>query len=163
MVDYSPWGCKELDTTEQLHFQTVVEVTKIIVTFLKRSQPCTGTVHAPNPAISHHRPMPLPETPRLPQASLLCSHCSFLLGPSAQCAIVPSKSISQSYISSGSSTVGLMATSSKRTYAISTPRAPVPAADSCRPYLHKRCSNTVLSQSLWDPWVLVCTSFVRAL
>ena len=113
MVDYSPWGCKELDTTEQLHFQTVVEVTKIIVTFLKRSQPCTGTVHAPNPAISHHQPMPLPETPRLPQASLLCSHCSFLLGPSAQCAIVPSKSISQSYISSGSSTVGLMATSSK--------------------------------------------------
>ena len=29
--------------------------------------------------------------------------------------------------------VGLMATSSKRTYAISTPRAPVPVVDHCRP------------------------------
>ena len=29
-------------------------------------------------------------------------------------------------------------------------------------YLHKRCSNTVLSQSLWGPWVLVCTRFVWA-
>ena len=26
------------------------------------------------------------------------------------------------------------------------------------PYLHRRCSNTVLSQSLWGPWVLVHTS-----
>ena len=29
--------------------------------------------------------------------------------------------------------MGLMATSSKRTYAIPTPRAPVPVADHCRP------------------------------
>ena len=28
---------------------------------------------------------------------------------------------------------------------------------------HRRCSNTVLSQSLWGPWVLVCTRFVWAL
>ena len=41
------------------------------------------------------------------------------------------ESTSQSYVSSGSSIVGLMATSSKRTYAI--PRAPVPAADHCQP------------------------------
>ena len=27
------------------------------------------------------------------------------------------------------------------------------------PYLHKKCSNTVLSQSLWGPWVLVHTRF----
>ena len=27
-------------------------------------------------------------------------------------------------------------------------------------YLHRRCSNTVLAQSLWDPWVLVCTRFL---
>ena len=27
------------------------------------------------------------------------------------------------------------------------------------PYLHRRCSNTVLSQSLWGPWVLVHTRF----
>ena len=28
------------------------------------------------------------------------------------------------------------------------------------PHLYRRCSNTVLSQSLWGPWVLVCTRFV---
>ena len=28
------------------------------------------------------------------------------------------------------------------------------------PYLHRRCSNTVLSQSLWGLWVLVHTRFV---
>ena len=39
------------------------------------------------------------------------------------------ESISQSCVSSGSSMVGLVATSSKNTYAIPTPRAPVPAAD----------------------------------
>ena len=31
------------------------------------------------------------------------------------------------------------------------------------PYFHRRHSNTVLSQSLWGPWVLVCTRFVWAL
>ena len=30
------------------------------------------------------------------------------------------------------------------------------------PYLHRKCSNTVLSLSLWSPWVLVCTRFVWA-
>ena len=30
-------------------------------------------------------------------------------------------------------------------------------------YLHRRHSNTVLSQSLWGLWVLVCTKFVSAL
>ena len=44
------------------------------------------------------------------------------------------ESISQSYVSSGSSIVGLMVTSSKRNYAIPTPaRASVPAANYCRP------------------------------
>ena len=31
------------------------------------------------------------------------------------------------------------------------------------PYLHRRGSNKVLSQSLWGLWVLVCTRFVWAL
>ena len=30
-------------------------------------------------------------------------------------------------------------------------------------YLHRRCSNTVLSQSLWDPWVPVHTRPAQAL
>ena len=49
---------------------------------------------------------------------------------------------------------GVMATSSKRAYAIpksAAPRASVPAADhtSNNPYIPRRRSNTVLSQSLW--------------
>ena len=59
--------------------QTVVEVMKIIVTSLKRSHAFAVTVHAPNPAAGHRQPMPSPETPRHPQASLLWVHCSFLL------------------------------------------------------------------------------------
>ena len=30
-------------------------------------------------------------------------------------------------------------------------------------YLNRKCSNTVLSQPLWGPWVLVCTRLVWAL
>ena len=65
--------------------------------------------------------------------SLLWGHCSFLLGPDAHRVLfVPSKSLfPQSCISSGSSVVGLMATSSKRAYTTprsAAPRAPVPVA-----------------------------------
>ena len=31
------------------------------------------------------------------------------------------------------------------------------------PYLHRKHSNTVLSQCLWGLWVLVCARFVWAL
>ena len=68
--------------------------------------------------------------------SLLWGHCSFLLGPSAHKVLfMPSKSLfPESCVSSGSSMVGLMATSSKRAYAIpksASPRACVPAAVHC--------------------------------
>ena len=56
-----------------------------------------------------------------------CSQCSV-------CAL--QESISQSCVSSGSSMVGLMATSSKRAYAIpksAAPRAPAPVAVHCWP------------------------------
>ena len=112
--------------------QTMVEVMKIIMTSLKRSHACTATVCAPNPAGDHHRPTPSPETPGQPQASpgqspvgslflSLGSRCTKFCGALQE-------SIYQSCVSSGRSMVGLMATSSKRTYAILTPRAPVPAA-----------------------------------
>ena len=96
--------------------------------------------------------------------SLLWGHCSFILGPGAQgpvCAL--QESISQPCISSGSSKVGLMATSSKRGYAIPKSAAPKPLSlwqSAADPYLHRRCSNTLLAQSLWDPWILVHTRFV---
>ena len=76
------------------------------------------------------------------------------------------ESISQSYVGSGSSMVGLMATSSKRACAIpksAPPRAPAPDQSTVDPYLHRRCSDTVLSSSLWGLWVLVHTKFVWAL
>ena len=63
---------------------------------------------------------------------------SLILSPGSSCmkfCCALEKSISQSCVNSGSSMVGLMATSSKRAYTIpmsATPRALVPAADHCR-------------------------------
>ena len=56
------------------------------------------------------------------------------------------------------SMVGLMVTSSKRVYAI--PRSSPPRGCAPDMYLHRRYSNTVLSQSLWGLWVLVQQRFV---
>ena len=117
------------------------------------SQPCS------------RRPRPKPSleiswtpTGKSPVWSLFLSPgswCTRFCGALQEC-------ISQSYVSSGSSMVGLMATSSKRSYAIPTPRAPVPAADHCRPAPPQE-TLTVLSRSLWGPWVLVHARFVWAL
>ena len=95
---------------------------------------------------------------------LFWSLCSFLLGPGSQKFLFElSKSLPSSVLSFGSSMVGLMVTSSKRAYAI--PRSAAPRAHALRQatadrYLHRRHSNTVLAQSLWGLWVLVCTRFV---
>ena len=85
---------------------------------------------------------------------LFRGHFSFFLGPSGHKVLfVPSKSLSfQSCISSGSSMVQLMAISSKKAYA--TPKSTAPRTlplqqSTADPYLHRRHSNTVLSQSLW--------------
>ena len=60
------------------------------------------------------------DTHRRVWLSLLWGHCSFLLGPGAHKVLfVLSKSLfPQSFVSSGGFLVGLMATSSKRAYAI---------------------------------------------
>ena len=76
------------------------------------------------------------DTRRQVWVSLLWGHCSFLLGPGAHKVLfVPSKSLfPQSCVSSGGSMVGLMATSSKRAYAIpksAAPKAPAPVAVHC--------------------------------
>ena len=100
--------------------------------------------------------------------SLLWGQYSFILGSGAhKLLFVPSKSLCpQSCVSSGGSMVGLMVTSSKRAYAIprsTAPRAPALQQSTADPFLLKRHSNTVLSQSLWNLWVLVCTRYVWAL
>ena len=72
------------------------------------------------------------------------------------------ESISQSYVSSDSSMVGLMATSSKRTYAIPTPRAAVPVADHRQPIppqeMLKQSSASVSLGSLGPGAFKVCLS-----
>ena len=70
--------------------------------------------------------------------SLLWGHWSFLLGSGAHKVLfIPCKSLfPQSCVSSSSSMVELMATSSKRAFAIprsTAPRAPAPAAVHCWP------------------------------
>ena len=98
---------------------------------LLRSVPPALQQATTNPGL-HWR---LLDTHRQVWVSLLWGHCFFLLGPGAQgsvCAL--QESIFQSYVSSGSSMVGLMVTSSKRAYAIpksAAPRAPAPAAVHC--------------------------------
>ena len=105
------------------------------------------------------------ETPGHSRASLGQSLVgSLLLSPGAQgsvCAL--QESISQSCVSSGSSMVGLLVTSSRRAYANPSMLRPEPLSlwqSTAGPYLHRRCSNTVPSQSLWGPWVPVHTRFV---
>ena len=76
----------------------------------------------------HWRPLDIPGEVWV---SLLWGHCFFLLGPGAhKFLFVPSQSLfHQSCVSSGSSVVGLMATSFKKGYA--TPRSAVLAAVHC--------------------------------
>ena len=99
----------------------------------------------------HHR---LLDAHRQVWVSLLWGHCSFLLGPGAHLVLfVPYKSLfPQSCVNNDSSMVGLMATSSKRAYAIprsAAPRAPDPAAGHCwLVSLHRRHSHTQ-----WQVWL----------
>ena len=119
--------------------QTMVEVMKIMVTSFKRSHACTATLSDPNPPAGHHRPTPLLETPGHSRANLGQSLVgSLLLSPGSwhtQGSVYAlQESISQCCASSGSSVVGMMATSSKRAYAIprsAVPRAPAPVAVHC--------------------------------
>ena len=114
---------------------------KIMTTSFKRAHACTATLITP--AAGHHRPTTPLETPRHSQASLGQSLVGSLrLSAGSWCTWVSvcalQESISQSYVSSGSSMVGLMVTSSKRAYAIpksAAPRAPVPVAVHCWPAL----------------------------
>ena len=147
--------------------QTMVEVMMMATSF-KRSHARTAAHSAPNLAAGHRQPTPPPETPEHSWASLgqsLVGSLLLSLGPGVHKVLfLPSKSLfTQSCVSSDGSLVGLMATSSKRAYAI--PRSPAPRTlplqqSTVDPYLHRRDSNTVLAQSLWGLCVLVGTRFV---
>ena len=82
--------------------------------------------------------------------SLLWGHCSFLLSPGVHKVLfVPSQSLSpQSCVSSGASTVELMATSSKRAYAIvrsAAPKSPCPCSRPLPPQETLRYSSGSVS------------------
>ena len=98
----------------------MVEVMKIMVPSLKRSQACTATLSAPNTAAGHHRPTPLTETPRHPQATPGQSPVgSLLFSPGSWCTRFCSalqESISQSCVSSGSSIVYGIARRDKKAF-----------------------------------------------
>ena len=112
----------------------MVEVMKIMVTSFKRFHANTGAVSAHDPASGHCQLMPPLELPGHSWACLgqsLVGSPLLSLGPGVhKIWFMPSKSLfPQSCVSSGSSTVGLMATSSKRPYAIprsAAPRVPAP-------------------------------------
>ena len=82
------------------------------------------------------------------------------------CVCALQESVSQFYVSSGCSVVGLMPTFSKRAYAIprsTATRAPALQQSTADPYLHRRHSNTVLSQSLWSQLSLLVSTIFQSL
>ena len=115
---------------------------KIMVTSFKRPPACSATFNAPNPAASHYWPTPPLETLGHSRASLGQSLVgSLLLFPGSWyargsvCAL--QESVSKAFVSPGSSMVGLMATSSKRAYAIPWSAAPRAPQSPCgRPLTH---------------------------
>ena len=139
-----------------------------MATSFKRFHAGTATLSVPDPATGHCQPTPLLETPGHSQASLGQSLVgSLLLSPGSWCpqgfVCTLQECVSTHYVNSGSSVVGLMATSSNRAYGIprsTALRAPVPQQYTADPYLQRRHSNAVLDQSLWGVRVLVPTRFV---
>ena len=99
---------------------------KILVTPFKRRHARTATFSSSNPASGHHPPRPhwrhldTPGHSRVIWVSLFWGHCFSHGSWCTQGSFSTlQESISQSCLSSGSSVVGLIATSSKRSYSIS--------------------------------------------
>ena len=113
----------------------VVEVMKIMAASFKRSHSCTAALSPSDPAAGHRRP----ETPEHSWTCLGQSLVgSLLVSPGSWCAqgsVCALKSLfPQSCVSSRGSMLGLMATSSKRAYAIprsAAPRASASSAGHC--------------------------------
>ena len=106
--------------------QTMVEVMKTLVTSFKRHHARTAAFSSSNPAAGHHPPrlhwrhLDTPGHSRVIWVSLFWGHCfSPWVLVRTRFFSALQESISQSCVSSGSSVVGLIATSSKRSYSIS--------------------------------------------
>jgi len=131
-----------------------------MVISLKRSQACTATVRVPNPAAGHHRPMPSPETPGHPQTSL--QWWSLFLSPWVlvhKVLLCPPRVYFPVLYKFWRLYSGVDGDLLQADLCHTNTQSPCPCSRPLQ-YLHRRCSNTILSQSLWDLWILVCTSFV---
>ena len=132
---------------------------------------CAGTIalSAPDPLAGHCWPTPLPETPGHLQESLGQSHVgSLLLSPGSWCTQVSVCALQESVspvlykfwhlcgvVNGSLFQEGLCNT---QVYCI---QSPCPCSSPLLTHnLLMRHSNTVLSQSLWGLWVLVCTMFI---
>ena len=146
--------------------QTMVEVMKIVVTSLKISHACTATLSAPTCSRPPGTHAPTRDSWIPTGKSRTVSVGALLLSPGSWCTrfcCAHQKSISQSCVSSGNSMVGLMITSTKGLMPYPSLLHPEPLflqQTTTDLYLHRRCSNTVWSQYLWGPWVMVHTRFV---
>ena len=140
-------------------------------TSFKRSHACTVVLGAPHPAADHHQPKPPSETPGHSRASLGQSFVgSLLLSPGFWCAqgsiCILQESVSQSCVSSGTTIVGKWQAPPRGLMPYPGLLYPEPLSlqqSTADLYLCRRHSHTVLVQSLWDLWVLVCTRFVWTL
>ena len=94
--------------------------------------------------------------------SLSWGHCSFLLGPGVhKFLLCPPRVYFPVCCKFWQFCGGLIVTSSKRLLPFPSLWHPEPLSvqqTTANLYLHRRHSNTALSQSLWGPWVLMCTS-----
>ena len=135
--------------------QTMVEVMKIMMTSFKRSHACTATLSAPSPAAGYHQAMPLLDTPGHSHANLGQSLVwSLLLSPGSQetsFCLCPPRVYFSVLCKFWQLCGGVNGDFSKRAYVIpksAAPRAPSQWQSTADPHLHRRRSNTVLSQSL---------------
>ena len=143
---------------------------KVMVTSFKRSYACTATLSAPNPAAGQHQPTPPLEIPGYSQASLGQSLMgSLLLSPGSWCTkfcLCPPRVYFPVLCKFWQLCGGVNGDLLQEGLAIPRSTAPEPLSlwqSTTDLYLHRTGSNTVLSQSLWGPWVLVHTRFVWAL
>ena len=161
------WGC-----VPSLIFtpgQTMVKAMKIMVTSFKRCRGCAATLSTPDPAANHHQPTPPLETPGHSRASLGQSPVgSLLLSPGFWCTgfclchpRVYFPVLCKFWQFYGGVIGNLLQGGLCHTQVCCTQsRCPCVSPLLTDLNLHRRCSNTVLPQSLGGPWVLVHTKFV---
>ena len=152
-------GCAVFPPCYLTSGQTMVEVMKIMATSFKKSHACTAALSAPNLAAGHLRSMPPLYTPGHSRACLDQSLMGFFSGSWCThgfvCALQESVSpvLCKFWWLCGGVNGDLLheGLCHIQVYCIQSP------------YLCRRHSNTVLSQSLWGLWVLAHTKYVWAL